>query len=88
MSASIGFVPDPELRAAFEQYRAAVGMTTSQAARVLLALALKQERDQDTTFREASFREGVTAGVAAVRKRLGDVLAGAMGDLETHLNGR
>lgn len=82
---TISFLPDPALRAAFDVYRKATDTTPSQAARILLTLALKQEQAVDLTIRSASIREGVTLGVTAVKKRLGDVLQQALGDLEGRL---
>lgn len=82
---AISFLMDPELRAAFEAYKKATSTNTSQAARILLAIALKQESNHDLTIRRASIREGVTLGVRAVKRRLGDVLTQALGDLEEHL---
>lgn len=82
---AISFLLDPELRAAFDAYKAATGTNTSQAARILFAIALKQEQTYDLVIRRASIREGVMLGVGAVKRRLGDVLTQALGDLEVHL---
>lgn len=82
MANTISFLPDPELGAAFDRYCKEHALTRSQAGRVLLALALRGEQDADQVFRQRVAREGITAGISAVKKRLGDVLNGALSDLD------
>lgn len=59
---------DEPTRAAISEYATANGMNTSQAVRVLLALAMRGEQDADTAFRQAVFKEGVILGLARLRE--------------------
>lgn len=78
---------DDETRAGVDAYATSNQMTNSQAVRVLLSLALKDENaTADAAFRAAVFREGVTMGLSRVRERFNesmhDVAQKALGDLE------
>lgn len=74
---------DAPTRDALGEYMAANGMNLSQAVRVLLALALRDENESpDKAFRAAAFREGVTAGAAKLSEVVQDSIKRALGDME------
>lgn len=68
---------------ALEEYRERNGMSFSQALRVLLALALREEGESsDAAFRAAAFREGVLSGVASVSVHVQKAVKAALDELE------
>lgn len=74
---------DDVTRAALADYMVQHQLTLSQATRVLLALALKDEsEDPDVVFRSAAFREGLVLGVAQIRK----VIATSLDEALSHLD--
>ena len=74
--------------AQFTAYAELHQMTSSQACRMLLALALRDEQSADVAWRKAAFREGVTLGVRAIRKNLTTAVStavkAAFGDMDAH----
>lgn len=78
---------DDETRAALARYTEANEMKVSQAVRVLLALALREEgASGDETFRRAAFREGIQAGVATIKEKFTSSVAlavtAALGEMD------
>lgn len=62
---------DDDTLAGLNAYMANNAMTTSQATRVLLALALREEgKSVNTAFRAAAFREGLKHGVAVFKEKV------------------
>lgn len=79
---------DVPTREALEAYREKNGMSFSQALRVLLALALREEGESsDVAFRAAAFREGVVSGAAAVSVHVQKALSAAMDELAFRVSG-
>lgn len=67
---------DEELKAAVDEYQELHGMTPSQALRMLVwqGLAAEKRRDLTTAARVAAYREGLTAGMAVLSRRVQEVL--------------
>lgn len=76
---------DASSRQGIGDYMERTGMTFSQAVRVLVALALREEgQNADMAFRAAVFREGITSGEAVLLERLQT----AVQDIRTQMAGR
>jgi len=72
----IGVRLDENTRTELQKYMQLNNMTLSQALRMLLALALRDETtNPELAFRAAAFREGLVLGVAQVREKLSEALA-------------
>lgn len=77
---------DADTRAALTKYMQGTGMTFSQAMRVLLALALREEsQSADIVVRSAAFKEGVRAGIAALSSRTHEIVQTVMQDFKEYL---
>ena len=65
------------------------GMTTSQAVRMLLALALREEgQSPDQVIHRAAFREGVQLGVSKLKEKfttsVQQAVSEALGEMDAY----
>jgi len=78
---------DDDTRASLGAYMERNEMTVSQATRILLALALREEgASGDDTFRRAAFREGLHLGMAKMKEKfltsVQQAVTEALGDMD------
>jgi hypothetical protein len=73
---------DAPTRLAIEKYMNDTKVNFSQAVRMLVALALREEEASDMAFRRQAFREGVIKGVAALNERMYEAIESALEETE------
>ena len=82
---NLAFRIDHNTAGLLEQYALKHNLTKSMAARMLLYIALRSEEKGDPAyaFREAAYKEGLFAGLRALKKGLNDLVENAFDTVST-----
>jgi antitoxin component of RelBE/YafQ-DinJ toxin-antitoxin module len=84
----VSFRLDADTRVALAAWMDANAMNISQALRMLVATALRENHETyDMAFTKAAFREGVIAGIATFREKLATLTHTAVEKAFSNLDG-